>query len=480
KKVIEETRVIIGKVNVGLFNDRIKSKASSKEIDSLIFEINNMIDSSQKNLTVLSEVLVTLANAKYDSKIPRIEGTTGLLASLLSGTKVTQSTINEVMALIDNATKRLTFSADDLSKASNELSKSSNEQAVALEETAAAMEEVTSTIAQSSENASKMSSYANEVTKSSQIGKDLANKTSNSMDQISTEVNTIHEAITIIDQIAFQTNILSLNAAVEAATAGEAGKGFAVVAQEVRNLAARSAEAANEIKALVESANLKAKDGKEISAQMIDGFNNLDTNIHTTIELIKDVANSAKEQQEAMNQINDTVNALDKATQSNASLASDINDMASVTKDLSLQLQSAVDKTSFSADAKRRVCDTNMIFDLNKLKTDHILFKNTNFQNCASGKTFKVKDHTECDMGKWLIANKDSDFAKGPIWDELVKAHQRVHSMVQDTVDLYAQDYDNGQIIAVTENIEVEIDNVFELLDNLKEHNCDLQFSKRK
>merc|ERR1711991_1300727 len=97
-------------------------------------------------------------------------------------------------------------------------------------------------------------------------GQNLATKTASSMDEINTEVNAINESITIIDQIAFQTNILSLNAAVEAATAGEAGKGFAVVAQEVRNLASRSAEAAKEIKDLVESATIKANDGKKISS----------------------------------------------------------------------------------------------------------------------------------------------------------------------------------------------------------------------
>ncbi|RXI27686.1 methyl-accepting chemotaxis protein, partial [Arcobacter defluvii] len=83
-----------------------------------------------------------------------------------------------------------------------------------------------------------------------------------SMDEINNQVNLINEAITVIDQIAFQTNILSLNAAVEAATAGEAGKGFAVVAAEVRNLASRSAEAAKEIKAIVENATSKADQGK--------------------------------------------------------------------------------------------------------------------------------------------------------------------------------------------------------------------------
>ena len=482
KKVIQNTKVTLGKVNVGLYNERITQKASSKEIQELVDEINNLIDKNQKNLTILSDSLIQLANARYDLPIPRVEGVTGLIASLLSGVKVTQSTINEVMALIDNSNKRLTFSAEDLSKASQNLSQASNQQASALEQTAAAIEEVTSTIAISSQNATKMSSYATEVTKSTKIGKDLANKTSKSMDELSSEVYTINEAITVIDNIAFQTNILNLNAAVEAATAGEAGKGFAVVAQEVRNLANRSAEAANEIKRLVESATSKAKAGKEVTGQMIEGFDKLDINIHSTIELIDEVTNSTKEQQEAMNQINDTVNSLDEATQNNAKLSLQISDMSKTTKDLSLQLQSAVDRTTFETEAKRRVCNANYIFDLNKLKSDHINFKNTNFCDCKPDNRFQVKSHTQCDMGKWIIQSENDgiEFTKSDLWEELKDTHKRFHNMVQDSVDLYAGNYSNGQIISVTENIEKQIDRIFNNLDDLKEHNCDLEFQKRR
>jgi len=476
---IDEARGVMGKVNVGLLNDRIHSNAASKEVLNLVSSINEMITTTQRNIIVVSETLTKLSNAQYDSEIPRIEGVTGLIASILDGTRVVQSTSNEVMALIDNANKRLTFSAEDLMKASSNLSTSSNEQAAALEQTAAAIEEVTSTIDATSANTKKMSTFAKNVTTSSKEGILLATKTSKSMDELSNEVNTINEAITVIDQIAFQTNILSLNAAVEAATAGEAGKGFAVVAQEVRNLASRSAEAANEIKSLVESATNKAKAGKEVSSEMIKGFDELNQNITTTIDLIDEVTNATREQQEAMAQINDTVNSLDAETQKNALQASNISEMAKGTKDLAVQLQNAVDRTTFSKDAKRRVCDPNMIFDLNKLKTDHINFKNTNFSCCKAGDSFTVKKHTECDMGKWIIANENSDFAQSEYWKELKNEHQLVHHMVQDVVDLYAEEYENGQILSVTENLESHISRVFDLLDRIKEHNCDLQFNKR-
>ena len=138
----------------------------------------------------------------------------------------------------------------------------------------------------------------------------------------------------MIDQIAFQTNILSLNAAVEAATAGEAGKGFAVVAQEVRNLASRSADAAKEIKNIVETATSKANQGKEIANHMIDGYKELNQNISQTINLISDIEMSSKEQLMGIEQINDAVNSLDQQTQQNAQIASQTHDVALLTDDI--------------------------------------------------------------------------------------------------------------------------------------------------
>ena len=148
-----------------------------------------------------------------------------------------------------------------------------------------------------------MAQFANKVIVSVEEGNKLAKQTTQSMEEINEQVTAINAAIGVIDQIAFQTNILSLNAAVEAATAGEAGKGFAVVAQEVRNLASRSAEAAKEIKTLVENANSKTNDGKIISDKMIHGYTALNENINKTIELINHVESASREQKLELNKL---------------------------------------------------------------------------------------------------------------------------------------------------------------------------------
>ncbi len=477
--VIDEAKSVIVRANRGLLNTSIKSQAASKRVQELAVSVNSLVKGTHKNLDSLSKVLVEYSNAKFDYAVPKLEGITGEIASIMSGAKNTGVTMSGVLAMIDNTTKRLLFASKDLNDASSELSNSSNAQAAALEQTAAAIEEILSTIKQSSQNATKMAELAQEVTNSSKVGETLANRTSDAMSDITQEVNAINDAITVIDQIAFQTNILSLNAAVEAATAGEAGKGFAVVAQEVRNLASRSADAANEIKTLVQNATTKAQSGQKISQEMIEGYNNLNQNITATITLIEDVAKAAQEQQNAMSQISDTVNELDKTTQKNASVASKINTMSHENEGLAQSLQTAVNRTSFFEESKRRVCDADMMFDLNALKSDHIKFKNTNFEKCNDGTRFSVTDHHSCNMGKWLDNMKDPDFLNSPLWEELNEVHKAVHMMVQDTVDLYAGGYANGQVFSVTNNVERNMNRVFEILDEIREYKC-TQIMKRK
>jgi methyl-accepting chemotaxis protein len=348
-ELIEDAKVVMGRVTHGWYSQFIEKSTQNQLLEDFKNNVNTMIKSTREKFLAVDELLETYSKGDYRKtmQLSPTDEQGGLLERLAHGINSLQGAVTQM--LLENKQNGLTLdrSSDILLQNVNTLNQNSNEAAAALEETAAALEEVTGNISSTTSNIVKMASLANSVTKASSEGQALANETTQAMDEINKEVNAISEAITIIDQIAFQTNILSLNAAVEAATAGEAGKGFAVVAQEVRNLATRSADAANEIKKLVQNATAKANNGKKIADSMISGYTTLNDNIEQTINLIKDVEMASKEQLQGINQINDAVNSLDQQTQRNAQIASQTHDVAVDTDTIAKLVVSSANEKEF-------------------------------------------------------------------------------------------------------------------------------------
>ncbi len=330
--IIHEVQLIVQNVKEGTLSKRIHKQTNNPSLTELKIAFNEMLDVLMNDISSDTKKL-TLALEKFSfldfTKRVDDDGQTA------QGLNNLAMTITEM--LIENKSNGLTLqnSSEVLMNNVTILNNSSNQAAASLEETAAAIEQIAANINSNNENVIKMAQYAQELKKSASSGNALANDTTIAMEKIDEEVNAISEAISIIDQIAFQTNILSLNAAVEAATAGEAGKGFAVVAQEVRNLASRSAEAASEIKILVESATSKANDGKEIANKMIEGYSSLNENVTETLALISNVEIASKEQQSGIEQITNVVNELDKQTQENAAVANNTQTIAMQTLTIS-------------------------------------------------------------------------------------------------------------------------------------------------
>jgi methyl-accepting chemotaxis protein len=346
RKLIDETIAVLSEFEQGDLCQRLDLEVSNPALMQLKDVLNKMADNLENNIDNVLHIIEEYSSYHYLNKISTKNLKEHLL-KLANGVNTLGDSITEM--LLENKVNGLTLdeSSNILLANVDKLNISSNEAATSLEETAAALEEITSNIRNNTQNIQKMARYSNEVTASSAAGEKLASQTTLAMDEINVQVNSINEAITVIDQIAFQTNILSLNAAVEAATAGEAGKGFAVVAAEVRNLASRSAEAAREIKTIVENATQKANYGKEIATNMIDGYKQLNENINQTINLISDIEMSSKEQLSGIEQINDAVNSLDRQTQQNAAVASQTHDVAVLTDQIAKLVVSDTDSKEF-------------------------------------------------------------------------------------------------------------------------------------
>ncbi|MDZ7819413.1 MAG: methyl-accepting chemotaxis protein [Aliarcobacter sp.] len=344
-KVIGEIVLTMDKVEQGIFKCRVKSKTKNPMITTLRKTINESLESLEHSMKDLERITISYSNNNFKDQIEIPAKMKGRLLSVMNGVNTLGNALGDIAKQNLKNGQELEQNASTMKSSMLNLSAKANEQAASLEETAAALEEITSITRNNAQNASKMATLGETVKSAVVNGQSLASKTAISMEEINEKVTAINEAITVIDQIAFQTNILSLNAAVEAATAGEAGRGFAVVAAEVRNLASRSAEAAKEIKLLVEDANAKANSGKDISGEMIKGYETLNSHISETIQLIHDVSSGSKEQMTGIEQINDTVTMLDRVTQENASEANQINSIAS---DVSIMAQELV------ADAKTK------------------------------------------------------------------------------------------------------------------------------
>ncbi len=468
--VIEEASDILEKTANGFFVYKVNQTASNPHVEDLKNRLNSMILSTKETLDKINETLKYYSESKFDYKI-NDEGIYGNLGSLTAGIKLVGNNTSEILAMIMNTGNALNESTQTLSGASNNLSTSSNQQAASLEETAAALEEITSTIKANTQATVRMSQLASNVTQSAKNGQDLANKTAISMDDINKEVSSINVAIEVIDQIAFQTNILSLNAAVEAATAGEAGKGFAVVAAEVRNLANRSAEAAREIKNIVENASKKAKEGKNISDNMIEGYKELNENISNTILTINEVASASKEQERGIVQINDAINLLDQATQKNAQVADQISTMAENIAQMSNSLVTAAARASFIEDTLEKVCDVDLVYDTALLKVDLLNTKDKVYSKLGEYKSFKIEENQN--LKQWCQQHLNSGKrVDTEIMTNIESLNKKFHEDLQELVDANSNKESNENLTKKAKDVELDALRIFGNLNNVKREAC--------
>ncbi|MFV7790046.1 methyl-accepting chemotaxis protein [Aliarcobacter lanthieri] len=467
--VIDEVNDVIEKTANGFFIYKVHKTASNHHVEDLKNKLNIMIEKTKETLDKINDTLRHYAESKYDY-ILKDDNIFGNLGSLANGIKLVGNNTSELLAIVMNTGNALKDSTQTLSDASGKLASSSNEQAASLEETASALEEITATIQANTKSTIQMSKLAQDLSDSAKRGQNLAQETAKSMDDINIQVSSINDAIEVIDQIAFQTNILSLNAAVEAATAGEAGKGFAVVAQEVRNLASRSAEAAREIKDIVEKATLKANEGKNIANNMIEGYSELNTNISNTLVTIEGVANASKEQEVGILQINDAISSLDSSTQKNAQVADEISNMATSIASMSISLVTAASRASFIKDSLNKVSDVDLVFDTALLKVNLLKNKDEIYSKLGNYKPFTINDNSF--IKEWLNNNQNSNKIKDIDTIENIKNLDGIlHKNLQELVNSNSNRDKNEILNSKASKVEKSTNDIFDSLDSIKLNN---------
>ena len=339
-RVIGESVLTFDKLKKGIFKCRVNSNSSNPMINTLKNTINDALDDLENYMREIEKTLISYTSNDYKDRIvinDKIANPSRLLKVIQSVNSLGDTLATQAKNSLENGSS-LETNSKTLKNSIENLTSKITKQIESLEETTLAVEKISEITNNNSKNTTSMSKLAEIVKQAVEDGYNLSNKTTKSMDDINEKVIAINEAITIIDQIAFQTNILSLNAAVEAATAGEAGKGFAVVAGEVRNLANKSAEAANEIKKLVEIANQKAHEGKDISNEMQNGYKNLHTHITETLQIIQNVSDAANEQMVGINQVSQTIVSLDQISKDNQKETNLINDISNVVSSMAIEV----------------------------------------------------------------------------------------------------------------------------------------------
>ncbi|MCB1752972.1 MAG: HAMP domain-containing protein [Gammaproteobacteria bacterium] len=289
------------------------------QLHDLADSVNKSMDAVDKVLTDLGRIQQSIAEG--DLSVQVRADYPGVFGVLAGSVKSSTERLRGVVERVQQASGTISNTTDSLLQGNQRLKQRSEEQARALDITASSMEELTGTVKHNAENTGNARKLAGNASGEADRGSTVMRQADGAMGEIVESSKKIADIIGLIDEIAFQTNLLALNASVEAARAGEQGRGFAVVATEVRNLALRSASAAQEIKTLINDSLGKIENGAELVRNSANSLESIMQQVEKLSVVIDEIATASREQAAGIEQINHSVTSLDSTTQKNAALA---------------------------------------------------------------------------------------------------------------------------------------------------------------
>jgi methyl-accepting chemotaxis protein len=339
---------IVAAAAAGDFSQRITKSYDDADLKRFAASVNELVENVDFGVTEVRRVVAALA--EQDLTQDMRGQFQGAFAELQDNVNTTMATLRATMENVRTAAGTITDNSGELSTASNQLARRTEQQAASLEETAAALEEITTTVRTSTDRANEATRMVSETKVSAGRSGGIVRDAIDAMGRIEQSSQKISQIISVIDEIAFQTNLLALNAGVEAARAGEAGRGFAVVAQEVRELAQRSANAAKEIKTLINTSAEEVKGGVTLVLSTGDALKEIEDLVNRVNEHVAMIARAAGEQSAALGEINTSVNHMDQMTQQNAAMVEETTAASQVLASESRQLTEILSKFRLGGD----------------------------------------------------------------------------------------------------------------------------------
>ncbi len=308
------TRVVLE----GDFSGQVENKRSD-EIGETVDAFNTLLGSLQESISDINRVMDAVDNGDFTQRVTGEQK--GDLDRLKKSINSSVATLSKTISQVVHGSQKISIGSMELSSSAQSLASGTTEQAASLEEISSTMDEVKAQSTTNTDNAAQASSLSEQTIGIVERGNAQMEEMLSSMDSINTTSTDVSKIIKVIDEIAFQTNLLALNAAVEAARAGKYGKGFAVVAEEVRNLAARSAEAARSSTDMIEKSGKEVENGVANASKTAASLNEISEGITKVNDLVAEIASASKEQTIGIDEVNKGLGQVNSVIQQNSSIS---------------------------------------------------------------------------------------------------------------------------------------------------------------